>query len=262
LLGSLYGVPAPTAMTRDLPRRRSPRSAESPSGAIPGESVTHGACAETGEGKRLSRPTQVADVVCDLITSEGGAAGVEATHGSDATGSLRLALTSPFDVGAGPGAPPGKCLPSSWPWGHIGATLHRRITDNSGHWRSTSAAAQQLTSAGITGHPTTRVLSGREEVRPRSSRPCAGATHRVGTRPLPVPPRHGPPAPPARRGQLPATSQTPASSRTEVTSMVSRKRRPTPSHRTASSGSRPPTSIPRSGAMRVGMPALAMSSAD
>jgi hypothetical protein len=51
----------------------------------------------------------------------------------------------------------------------VGATsgpLHRRITDNSGHWRSTSAAAQQLASAGITGHPTTRVLSRKAEARP------------------------------------------------------------------------------------------------
>ena len=34
----------------------------------------------------MSRPTQVTDAVRDIIPSEGGAAGVEATHGSDETG--------------------------------------------------------------------------------------------------------------------------------------------------------------------------------
>jgi hypothetical protein len=39
---------------------------------------------------------------------------------------------------------------------HIEATLHPKITDNSGHWWSNNAPAQQLPSARITGHPTAR----------------------------------------------------------------------------------------------------------
>src|SRR5215211_7818613 len=44
-------------------------------------------------------------------------------------------------------------------WGHIGATFHRRITDNSGHLRSTDPAAQPALSVIIAGRPSTRVLS-------------------------------------------------------------------------------------------------------
>jgi hypothetical protein len=47
--------------------------------------------------------------------------------------------------------------------GHIGATLHLRIRDNSRHWWSTNALAQQLPSPRIAGHPTTPGLSRTEK---------------------------------------------------------------------------------------------------
>jgi hypothetical protein len=49
-------------------------------------------------------------------------------------------------------------------WGHIGATFHRRITDNSGQWRSTDPAAQPALSVIIAGRSIGRILSRTEEV--------------------------------------------------------------------------------------------------
>src|SRR5215211_4139094 len=59
-------------------------------------------------------------------------------------------------------------------WGHIGATFHRRVTDNSGHWRSTDLAAQPALSVIIAGRPSTRILSRTEEV--RGSNPLTSPT--------------------------------------------------------------------------------------
>jgi hypothetical protein len=76
-------------------------------------------------------------------------------------------------------AEPDDSRPPRRPWGHIGATFHPTITDNSGHRRSHDTAAQQRLCPGITGHPATLVLPRTEEVRPPSSRPHP-AFRRIG----------------------------------------------------------------------------------
>jgi hypothetical protein len=70
-------------------------------------------------------------------------------------GSCRSALTSQFGVGAGPSL----ALDSAFQARDIGATSHRKITDNSGHWRSTDPAAQPSLSVIIAGRPTSSTLS-------------------------------------------------------------------------------------------------------
>jgi hypothetical protein len=59
---------------------------------------------------------------------------------------------------------PGRAFQARDPLGHIWATLHPSVRDNSGYWRVADTPAQQLYSSGITGHPTTPVLSRTEEV--------------------------------------------------------------------------------------------------
>ena len=75
-------------------------------------------------------------------------------------GSCRSALTSQFGVGAGPSL----ALDSAFQARDPGATSHRKITDNSGHWRLTDPTAQPSLSVIIAGRPSTRVLSRTEEV--------------------------------------------------------------------------------------------------
>jgi hypothetical protein len=70
-------------------------------------------------------------------------------------GSCRSALTSQFGVGAGPSL----ALDSAFQARDIGATSHRKITDNSGYWRSTDPAAQPSLSVIIAGRPTSSTLS-------------------------------------------------------------------------------------------------------
>ena len=70
-------------------------------------------------------------------------------------GSCRSALTSQFGVGAGPSL----ALDSAFQARDIGATSHRKITDNSGYWRSTDPAAQPVLSVIIAGRPTSSTLS-------------------------------------------------------------------------------------------------------
>jgi hypothetical protein len=50
-------------------------------------------------------------------------------------------------------------------WGHIGATSHPSVTDNTGHERPLKTPAQHLSSVSIAGPVTTLVLSRTEEVR-------------------------------------------------------------------------------------------------
>jgi hypothetical protein len=60
-------------------------------------------------------------------------------------------------------------------WGHIEATFHLRIPDNSGHSRAANAPVQQLRSASITGQEATPVLSDTEAVNdgtPIAARSC------------------------------------------------------------------------------------------
>jgi len=68
--------------------------------------------------------------------------------------------------------------------GHIGATSHRRIADNNGHWRSANVPVQRLHSASITAHPTARVLSRTEEASFRPGR-RAGSDTTVPGEPAP-----------------------------------------------------------------------------
>ena len=89
-------------------------------------------------------------------------------------GSCRSALTSQFGVGAGPSL----ALDSAFQARDIGATSHRKITDNSGHWRSTDPPAQPSLSVIIAGRPTSSTLSRTEEA--RGSNPLTSTPNTAG----------------------------------------------------------------------------------
>jgi hypothetical protein len=79
------------------------------------------------------------------------------------SGRSQAGLTCAMGLASGPDEGTGRAFQARDRRGRIRATFHRRITDNSGHLRSTDRAAQPALSVIIAGRPSTRVSLARRK---------------------------------------------------------------------------------------------------